>query len=255
MISAAPEIPGTPPTSLPLAAPTPRAAGSSALSPISLISPTSPITTPAPAATVARRLAPAAATEAGVPPSAALAVPAAPFTGPFTGLSPNLGLAILRRRLDVPLQERLSAAAAPGVSRPETRENGGAAAGFPALPLAAPGRGSGAGVPAPPGPGPGSAAGPSALPLARVLQPSFTGRPGGIQRDLMGGAAAGPPAATPAPPSTPAAGEAPAAGAAPADDKTHDKAVEAEELAERILHRVLRTLAIEGERRGLSSWL
>jgi hypothetical protein len=253
MISAAPEIPGTPPTSLPLAAPTPRAAGSSALSPVS---PISPIITPAPTATVARRLAPAATAEANVPPSAALAVPAAPFTGPFTGLSPNLGLAILRRRLDVPLQERLSAAAAPGVSRPETGESGGAAASFPALPLAAPGRGAGTGVPAPPGPGPGSAAGPTALPLARVLQPSFTGRPGGIQRDLMGGAAAGTPADTPAPPSTPAAGEAPAAGAAaPADDKTHDKAVEAEELAERILHRVLRTLAVEGERRGLSPWL
>src|SRR5262249_41165246 len=109
------------------------------------------------------------------------------------------------------------------------------------------------------GPGPAASGVPaspaaSALPLARVLQPSFAGRPGAIQRDLMAdapsGAAESPPAPAAAGPSTlPAAGAAaPEAPAHTADDKT-------EELTERILHRVLRALAVEGERRGLRPWL
>ena len=210
-------------------------------SPISPISPASPISSPlAPPETgaIARRAASAAG---NVPPSPPLPV----STVPFTGASPNLGVAIVRRRLDLPLQERLHAAATPGISTPVTGE----APSFlpaPTAPLALPAGPPpvAAGAPAAP------AGGPSALPLARVVQRSSGARPGVLQRDLQGGAPSGaaesPPAA--AAPSTPAAG-------APAADQTHDKAFEAEELAERVLRRVLKTLAVEGERRGLRSWL
>jgi hypothetical protein len=38
-------------------------------------------------------------------------------------------------------------------------------------------------------------------------------------------------------------------------EATQDPAFAAEELAERVVRRVLRTLAVEGERRGLRPWL
>jgi hypothetical protein len=69
------------------------------------------------------------------------------------------------------------------------------------------------------------------------------------------GAMDGTPAVSAAPPAISANSTPGAETGGTSGEPTQDPAFAAEELAERVARRVLRTLAVEGERRGLRPWL
>jgi hypothetical protein len=84
-----------------------------------------------------------------------------------------------------------------------------------------------------------------AMPLARSVQSGAAGSPERVQRQTEGAGA----------PTAAGAGSSPAAAGAPAAaGETAPSQVDEDELAERVLRRLMRTLAVESERRGLRRW-
>ena len=227
-------------------------------SPIGLIRPIGPMSTtssqaaPPVGSPVQRSLVSAAAAEPGaagiaasgrsggalplpLPVQRATAVPAVASSSPFAGATP--------------VQRALAAGSAGSSPLPGT---------FPSASSSTSSSASSGSVP-----GLSAAASGLAMPLARSVQPAPIGGPSGpgraglLQRQTSGMGLAGTPAMGGGEGSGASAGGAeglqPAGSNAGAAETAAPK-IDEEEMAERVLRRLLRTLAVEGERRGLRRW-